>query len=383
MFWIYSGFTCLILFLLALDLGVFHRKAHVISVREGLGWSAFWICLGLLFSVFIYFGYENHWLGLGLTTDMMGSAPRTIEGVGMVYNDGYSATMKYLTGYLVEKSLSVDNIFVISMIFAFLAVPPIYQHRVLFWGIVGALLMRGVMIAIGAAMIAQFTWIIYVFGGFLIITGVKMLVLKGHNTDPHSNIIVRFTRKLLPITQRFHGQHFFVRAGSKESHEAPVPGSENLRDDVVESAPAGTRLATPLLLALVMVEFTDLIFAVDSIPAIFAITGDPFLAWISTDRNWPNKTAHMDCWPARAITEANVRPVGAVMRPRAARNEGSAEGRLNDLREDWCGDRASQGDAWGWDRRTRFRTLEPSHPKEDAQNRCHSVRRKGVRGNPG
>jgi tellurite resistance protein TerC len=281
MFWIYSGFTGLILFLLALDLGVFHRKAHVISVREALGWSAFWICLGLLFSVFIYFGYENHWLGLGLTSDMMGSAPQTIKGVGTVYNDGYSATMKYLTGYLVEKSLSVDNIFVISMIFAFLAVPPIYQHRVLFWGIVGALLMRGVMIAVGAAMIAQFTWIIYVFGGFLIITGVKMLVLKGHKTDPHSNIIVRLTRKLFPITQRFHGQHFFVRAGSKASHEAPVPGVENLRDDVVESAFAGTRLATPLFLALVMVEFTDLIFAVDSIPAIFAITADPFLVFTS------------------------------------------------------------------------------------------------------
>jgi len=124
MFWIYSAFTGLILFLLALDLGVFHRKAHVISVREALGWSAFWICLGLLFSVFIYFGYENHWLGLGLTTDMMGSAPQTLEGVGTVYNDGYSATMKYLTGYLVEKSLSVDNIFVISMIFAFLFLCP-------------------------------------------------------------------------------------------------------------------------------------------------------------------------------------------------------------------------------------------------------------------
>jgi len=139
MLWIYSGFISLILFLLALDLGVFHRKAHVISVREALGWSAFWIFLGVSFSIFIYFGYENHWLGLGLTPDMMGSAPKMVEGLGTVYNDGASATMKYLTGYLVEKSLSVDNIFVISMIFAFLAVPQMYQHRVLFWGIVGAL----------------------------------------------------------------------------------------------------------------------------------------------------------------------------------------------------------------------------------------------------
>ena len=281
MLWIYSGFISLILFLLALDLGVFHRKAHVISVREALGWSAFWIFLGVSFSIFIYFGYEHHWLGLGLTPDMMGSAPKMVEGLGTVYNDGASATMKYLTGYLVEKSLSVDNIFVISMIFAFLAVPQMYQHRVLFWGIVGALLMRGVMIAVGAAMIQQFSWIIYVFGGFLILTGVKMLVLKGQNTDPHSNVIVRFTRRLFPITQRFHGQHFFVRAGSNASHEAPVPGAENLRDDIVESAPAGTLLATPLLLGLVMVEFTDVIFAVDSIPAIFAITADPFLVFSS------------------------------------------------------------------------------------------------------
>ena len=278
---LYAGFIGFILLLLALDLGVFHKKAHVISVREALGWSAFWIFLGLLFSGFIYLGYENHWLGLGLTPDMMGSAPRMMEGVGTVYNDGYSATTKYVTGYLVEKSLSVDNIFVIGMIFAFLAVPPIYQHRVLFWGIVGALLMRGLMIAVGAAMIQQFTWIIYVFGGFLIITGVKMLLLKGHNTDPHSSIVVRLTRKLFPITQRFHGQHFFVGAGSRESQEAAVPGSEQLRDEVVESAAAGTLLATPLFLGLVMVEFTDLIFAVDSIPAIFAITSDPFLVFTS------------------------------------------------------------------------------------------------------
>ena len=211
----------------------------------------------------------------------MGSAPWLVEGLGTVYNDGASATMKYLTGYLVEKSLSVDNIFVISMIFAFLAVPQIYQHRVLFWGIVGALLMRGVMIAVGAAMLQQFTWIIYVFGGFLILTGVKMLVLKDQNSDPHSNIVVRLTRRFFPITQRFHGQHFFVRAGTSASHEAPVPGAENLRDDVVERTAAGTLLATPLLLALVMVEFTDVIFAVDSIPAIFAITADPFLVFSS------------------------------------------------------------------------------------------------------
>jgi tellurite resistance protein TerC len=280
MIWIYGGFTAFVLLLLALDLGVFHRKAHVISVKEALGWSAFWIFLGLLFTLFIYFGYEGHWMGLGLTPDMMGGSPRVMDGGLLVYNDGWSATVKYVTGYLVEKSLSVDNIFVISMIFAFLAVPPIYQHRVLFWGIVGALVMRGAMIAVGAAMLQQFGWIIYVFGGFLVVTGIKMLVIREH-TDPHSSIVVRLTRRLFPITQRFHGQHFFVRAGSSAALEAPEPGAVNLRDDVVESSARGTMLATPLFLALVMIEFTDLIFAVDSIPAIFAITSDPFLVFSS------------------------------------------------------------------------------------------------------
>jgi tellurite resistance protein TerC len=175
----------------------------------------------------------------------------------------------------------VDNIFVIAMIFGFFAVPAIYQHRVLFWGIVGALLMRGAMIAIGAQMIQRFSWIIYVFGAFLILTGIKMLFLKADETDPNRNLVVRLTRRLFPITQRFHGQHFFVRAGSDASHEAPTPGAAQESDRVVDGARPGTLLATPLLLALVMVEFTDLIFAVDSIPAIFAITADPFLVFTS------------------------------------------------------------------------------------------------------
>ena len=151
MLWMYAGFIALILILLALDLGVFHRTAHVVSVREALGWSTFWIGLGLAFAVFIYFGYERHWLGLGLTPDLMTIAPHTLEGVGLVYNDGTSATVKYITGYLVEKSLAVDNIFVIAMLFGFFAVPVIYQHRVLFWGIVGALVMRGAMIAVAVS----------------------------------------------------------------------------------------------------------------------------------------------------------------------------------------------------------------------------------------
>jgi tellurite resistance protein TerC len=281
MFWMYAGFIALVLVLLALDLGVFHRKAHVVSVKEALGWSAFWISLGLLFAGFIYAGYDNHWMGLGLTPDQMTIEPVEMAGVGTVYNDGTDAMVKYITGYLVEKSLAVDNIFVIAMLFGFFAVPQIYQHRVLFWGIIGALLMRGVMIALGAQLLQRFTWIIYVFGGFLILTGVKMLLLKSDETDPNRNIVVRLVRRIWPVTEKFHGEHFYVRAGSDASHEAATPGAAVEKDRVVEAARPGTLLATPLLLALIMVEVTDLIFAVDSIPAIFAITTDPFLVFTS------------------------------------------------------------------------------------------------------
>ena len=281
MIWMYVGFTLLVLVLLALDLGVFHRKAHVVSVKEALTWSVIWAALGMSFSAFIYFGYEHHWLGLGLTPDLMTANPQVVEGVGTVYNDGSSALVKYITGYLVEKSLAVDNIFVIAMIFGFFAVPPIYQHRVLFWGILGALLMRGAMIAIGAELITRFTWTIYIFGGFLIITGIKMLVLKTDHQDPHSNIVVKLVRRWIPITEKYHGEHFFVRGGTAASLEPATPGAAIEEDRVVKNAKTGALLATPLLLALVSVEFTDLIFAVDSIPAIFAITADPFLVFTS------------------------------------------------------------------------------------------------------
>ncbi len=277
----YAGFVALVLFLLALDLGVFHRRAHVVSVKEALGWSAFWIALGLAFAGFIHVGYENHWMGLGLTPDLMAGPPAEVPSVGLVYNDGWSATVKYVTGYLVEKSLAVDNIFVIAMVFGFFAVPALYQHRVLFWGIVGALVMRGIMIAVGAQLIQRFTWVLYVFGAFLILTGVKMLLMKTDESDPNRNVVVRLTRRLFPITERLHGQHFFVRAGSDASREAAVPGAAVESDRVVESARRGAFLATPLFLALVMVEVTDLVFAVDSIPAIFAITADPFLVFTS------------------------------------------------------------------------------------------------------
>jgi len=280
MIWLYLGFIAFIIGLLALDLGVFHRKAHVVKVGEALRWSAVWISLGVGFVGLIYLGYEHHWLGLGTTVDTM-AAPSVGPDGTTFYNDGGSAAIKYLTGFLVEKSLAVDNIFVIAMIFGFFAVPPVYQHRVLFWGIVGALVMRGAMIAVGAALISEFTWIIYVFGGFLILTGLKMLMLRGAATDLEQNVVVRLARRWLSVTERYHGERFVVRAGSAASHAPAVEGGPIERDRVVEQARRGALLATPLLLALILVELTDMIFAVDSIPAIFAITTDPFLVFTS------------------------------------------------------------------------------------------------------
>ena len=271
MIWIWVGFIGFVLLMLALDLGVFHREAHVVSVKEAVAWSAVWIALGVTFAVFVYFGYEGKWLGLGTVVD-------AVDGLA---NSGATATEKYLTGYVVEKSLSVDNIFVIAMIFSFFAVPTLYQHRVLFWGILGALVLRGVMIWLGAKLIAEFHWVLYIFAAFLILTAIKMLFLKTESTDPNTNVVVRLTRRLFPVTARFHGEHFMVRAGAPASYEAEFPGAPVIPDEVVEKAIPGTLLLTPLALALVMVETTDLIFAVDSIPAIFAITADPFLVFTS------------------------------------------------------------------------------------------------------
>jgi tellurite resistance protein TerC len=271
MIWIWIAFIGFVLLMLALDLGVFHREAHVVAAKEALAWSAGWITLALLFSVFIYFAYEGQWFGLGTQID-------ALDGE---INDGTSATVKYLTGYIVEESLSIDNLFVIALIFKFFAVPALYQHRVLFWGILGALVMRGTMIGIGAKLVTEFHWIIYVFGVFLIGTGIRMLFISSEEDDFNNNFLVRLARRFLPITSRFHGEHFLVRAGSAASHEAELPDQVELRDPVVENAKVGTLLLTPLALALIVIETTDLIFAVDSIPAIFAITADPFLVFTS------------------------------------------------------------------------------------------------------
>lgn len=248
--WFYAGFIGLVLGILALDLGVFHRKAHTVGMREAMTWSAVWTSCAVLFTVFVYFAYANHWLGLGLNVPVLGHPDQTETVTGL------TAAKQYLTGYVVELSLSVDNIFVIALIFTYFAVPSQFQHRVLFWGILGALILRGLMIGLGAALIARFSWIIYVFGGFLILTAVKMALVKTDDVNPDKNPVVRLVRRFIPISKDFDGQKFFTYVD-------------------------GRRVGTPLLLTLVLVEFTDVIFAVDSIPAIFGITADPFIVLTS------------------------------------------------------------------------------------------------------
>jgi len=240
--WLWIGFLLLVFGMLALDLGVFHRKAHAVRTREALLWTLAWVAVSLLFNGLVYFMYEHHWLGIG-------------KVVGHELS-GKTAALQFLTGYIIEKTLSLDNIFVIALVFQFFKVPLQYQHRVLFWGILGALILRFVMIIIGAALLARFEWMIYVFGGLLIVAAVKMLVIRENSLDIEHNFLVRLARKFLPIVPRYDGQRFFVR--------------EN-----------GRRFATPLFLALVAVEGTDVLFAVDSIPAIFAITRDPFIVFTS------------------------------------------------------------------------------------------------------
>ncbi|RPJ48762.1 MAG: TerC/Alx family metal homeostasis membrane protein [Candidatus Latescibacterota bacterium] len=271
MIWIWAGFILLVLAMLALDLGVFHRRAHVVSMKEALVWSTIWTIVGLLFAVFVYYGYENHWEGLGKTPDP----------VDRMVNGGFTATMKYITGFVVERSLSADNIFVIAMIFSFFGIPPMYQHRVLFWGIVGALVLRGAMIALGATLVAKFSWILIVFGVFLVFTGIKMFFLKSEDIDPAKNVFVRIARRFFPVTTRFYGEKFLVRAGSANGGSGGAPDVDQPPDEAMLRVKKGTVLLTPLAVALLTVETSDVIFAVDSIPAIFAITGDPFIVFTS------------------------------------------------------------------------------------------------------
>ncbi len=254
----YGGFVILVLAMLALDLGVFHREAHAVTFREAMTWSIIWVSLGLAFTGAVYVGYERHWLGLGLETAMYNPLAATDPGAPLIVEGtvgGLDAAKQYLTGYVVEKSLAMDNIFVIAMIFGFFAIPTKYQHRVLFWGIVGALLLRGMMIVVGAELIMRAMWILIIFGLFLLATALKMALIESHS-DPGRNPIVRFVKRIYPVTEGFDGQKFFTRVN-------------------------GVRHITPLFLALIMVEITDLVFAVDSIPAIFAITPDAFIVFTS------------------------------------------------------------------------------------------------------
>ncbi len=273
--WAYIGFIALVMVFLALDLGVFHREAHEVSMKESITWSCIWLACGISFTAFIYYAYQLHWLGLGLETPMYVGGAIVLGEV-----TGATAAIQYLTGYVVEKSLAMDNIFVIAMIFGYFAIPAKYQHRVLFWGIIGALIMRGGMIFLGAELIMRYNWILIVFGIFLILTAVKMALISSHS-DPGNNPVVRIAKRFFRTVDFYDGQKFFTRRTVAPTYiKDPKTGM-----DMHAPAEPGTLSArwaiTPLFLALIMVEITDLVFAVDSIPAIFAITPDPFLVFTS------------------------------------------------------------------------------------------------------
>ncbi|MGZ8901704.1 MAG: TerC family protein, partial [Limisphaerales bacterium] len=224
--YLWIGFNLFILAMLAVDLGIFHRKSHTVGMKEAITWSAVWVVLALIFNA------------------------------GIWHLSGKEKALEFLTGYLIEKSLSVDNVFVFALLFSYFAVPAQYQHKVLFWGILGALIMRAIMIGVGAVLITKFTWIIYIFGAFLILTGIKMIVKRSEEIHPERNPVVRWFKRMMPVTSDYRGDKFFVRE-------------------------QGILMATPLFVVLLLVEFTDLIFAVDSIPAIFAVTTDPFIVYTS------------------------------------------------------------------------------------------------------
>lgn len=231
--WMWGAFLGVVIVLLILDLGFLHKKEKEISIKESLFMSAFYITIGLLFGGFV-------WLELGAT-----------------------AGKEYITGFIVEKTLALDNIFVISLVFAYFAVPRIYQHRVLFWGILGVIVLRAIMIGLGAAIVSEFSWVLYIFAIFLIVTGVKMFFMVDKEMDIANNPLLKFIKKRMRITNELHGKKFSVM----------LPAKDNPNKNV--------RWFTPLFVALIIIEFVDLIFAVDSVPAIFAITTDPYIVYTS------------------------------------------------------------------------------------------------------
>jgi len=278
----YGVFIAIVFIVLLLDLGVFHREAHEVSLKEAVGWSIVWVTVGVAFSGVVYLAYQHHWLDMGLDVPMYNPALKTDPHAPTIIRGqmgGAEAAQQYLTGYVVEKSLSMDNIFVIAMIFSFFAIPAKYQHRVLFWGIMGALLMRGVMILAGAELVLRYSWLLIVFGLFLLLTSLKMALLESHS-DPGKNPVVRLVKKIYPVTTFYDGQRFFTRRTIAPTY-TPDPKTGRLRADPAPAGTLGRRAITPLLLALIMVEITDLVFALDSIPAIFAITPDPFIVFTS------------------------------------------------------------------------------------------------------
>ncbi len=231
--WFYGGFLIFVLGMLALDLGVFNRKAHIVSFKEATIWTIVWISLALIFNYFLY--------------------QYSLEKFGEVA--AKAVGLEFLTGYILEKSLSVDNIFIFVLVFSYFAIPPKYQHRVLFYGILGALVFRAIFIGIGSALM-QFHWIIYIFGGFLILTGIKMFFSSSEEIEPEKNFLIRIFKKFMPVTHEIDGKNFFVKKN-------------------------GVRHATPLFIALLFLEATDIIFAVDSVPAIFAVTKEPMIVFTS------------------------------------------------------------------------------------------------------
>ena len=244
--WFYLSFVGLVVLLLALDLGVFHRKAHEVSFREAATWTVVWIALSLLFNLLLY----------NFALWKFPQDARLMAVSGFDPNAAaWRVSLEFLTGYVIEKSLSVDNIFVFVMVFSYFAIPAKYQHRVLFYGILGALIFRGIFVAVGAALM-QYHWVVIVFGLFLIFTGIKILIAKEKEIDPERNLLIRLLRRIIRVTSTLQGGRFFTLQN-------------------------GRRFATPLLVALIFLEATDVIFAVDSVPAIFAITNEPLIVFTS------------------------------------------------------------------------------------------------------
>jgi tellurite resistance protein TerC len=244
--WLYAAFTGFVLLLLALDLGVFHRQAHAVSFREATVWSVVWVTLALLFNLAFYF----YALATFPTNDRLLAIPGFDPGVA-----ARQVGLEFLTGYIVEKTLAVDNIFVFVVVFGFFAVPARYQHRVLFYGILGALVFRAIFIAMGSLLL-QYHWVVVLFGAFLVLTGVKMFFVREKPIEPERNPVIRLFKRMVPVTPQLHGQRFFVRL-------------------------AGRLHATPLLVALLFLEMSDILFAVDSVPAIFALTREPLIVFTS------------------------------------------------------------------------------------------------------